>query len=216
MPTIGVIHQDEDAFVRDWVLPPLPALGFDRALVMPAAALRPPALEQCAAIVVVAGANAEATEFVTRSRVPALTVLRADPSALADLPPTGTPTIDVRALAERSDLWRRLPWLLQEPGRAADEDPAAEVLTWDDGAFSVLLDEATARDDAALAAELVERFERCARQRPGGPPRSAQPPSVRPDAPLRGCGDRHGDGRPDGPPPVRAGPRRAEGVRRRR
>src|SRR3954468_7564135 len=171
MPTAYVLRRDDDGpFVQEWVLPPLAPLGFDQALIASASRSTPLEIEHCAVAVIVvtddAAGSAEfgqAVEAALRARTPVVPVYR----GVSELPSTivrklsTTAGIDVRSLVKPADLWGRLARLLPPPNAAPAGDlGVGEPLIWDEQAFSVLLAESVARNDFALGAALVERFER--------------------------------------------------------
>ncbi len=174
MATMAVIRRDEDRdFAQEYLVPALPALGFDRALVLADSATPSPALAGCTAAVVVMGEDPDAVAPVVaallRSRTVLLVVDRAAPRRSARRDLGGVPTVDVRTVTGPAELWRRLPWLLPTPdGTLAEPLPTrvGEPLRWVESAFSEILDESALRNDFALAAALVERLGRHLRTRP--------------------------------------------------
>src|SRR3954452_18054676 len=171
MPTAYVLRRDDDGpFVQEWVLPPLAPLGFDQALIASASRSTPLEIEHCAvSVIVVTDDAAESAEFgqavqaALRARTPVVAVYR----GVSELPSTivrelsTTAGIDVRSLVKPADLWGRLARLLPPPNSPPAGDlGVGEPLIWDEHAFSVLLAESVARNDFALGAALVERFER--------------------------------------------------------
>jgi subtilisin family serine protease len=188
MPAAYILCRDEDGpFVQEWVLPPLAALGFDRALIASASGSPAPEVERCAvALVVVTAGAAESVEFgqavgdVLLTRTPVVPVFRDVPVSSSRIGrELGTAAgIDARTPAEPADLWRRLARLLPPPdvAPAGDLGAGGQPLIWDEKAFSVLLEDSAAdvehrappdqarpeesRNDVAFGAALVERFER--------------------------------------------------------
>ena len=170
MQAAYVLRQDDDDhFVKEWVLPPLAALGFERALITSTSGSTPEEIERSAvALVVVTKDAAESAEFgqavevALRSQTPVVALFRGTsefPSTIMGELNTAV-GIDVHSLAEPADLWRRLVRLLPSPEGVAAADPeGGEPLIWDAQAFSVLLAESIARNDFALGAALVSRFE---------------------------------------------------------
>jgi subtilisin family serine protease/tetratricopeptide (TPR) repeat protein len=175
MPTAYVLRRDDDGpFVQEWVLPPLAALGFDRALIASTSSNTPLEIEHCAVAVIVMGDAAgfaelgQGVEVALRARTPVISMYRGMPEVPSTIVRelSTAAGIDVCSMARPTDLWRRMARLLPPPDAApAGDVSAGEPLIWDEHAFSVLLDESVARNDFALGAALVERFERHLPQR---------------------------------------------------
>src|SRR5947199_8083844 len=125
MPVAYVLRRDgDDPFVQEWVLPPLAALGFDRALIAATSGSTPQEIERCAvALVVVTADAAETAEFdhvveaALRSRTPVVPVFRGVPEGSSTIMHEldMAVRIDVHSSAEPPHLWRRLAQLLPPP-----------------------------------------------------------------------------------------------------
>ena len=236
MPAVYLVHHPDDSvFVRESLLPPLAPLGFDRALTGP-----PSAIEHTAAVLVVVSAEAarlggipgrgrgrtalqDAGHRRSTAACPGARAGAAGPRhGRGDRPRDG---------AAQHELWRRLARLLPPPASAPDGDldGAGEPLAWNEQAFTVLLTDAAKRNDFAFGAALVAVFtdhlprRAASASRPGlsrrprqrRPRGAARRTAVPADAGVRRGGDRVGYDGLHGPPPVRAGADRAEGLRRR-
>lgn len=165
MTAICVVHAPDDgAVVRDRVLPPLPALGFDRVFLLHEAS--PETIAGCAAVlVVVSKAAARSTAFESaakealRSRTPVIVVHLGVPERTSDVLDElrRAAALSPAAAADPHRMWRRLGRLLTSPGETTDP-PGGEVLAWDETAFRVLLSDAAKRGDFVFGSELVARF----------------------------------------------------------
>ena len=169
MPAVCLIHHSDDdpdgdkAFVRNAVLPPLPAVGFDRWFALPGTENPSSAIEQSAAVIVVLSTEAadaadflEAAGAALRSRTPVIVIHRSAPA----IPPkvvqelSQAATVDTATAAERHKLWRRLARLLP-PIEHVEHLDAGKPLRWSTEAFRVLLRQAAQRDDFAFGDTLV-------------------------------------------------------------
>ena len=187
MPAVFVIHAPADAaFVRDHVLPPLPALAFDRLCVAaPAATLAEVSgtLRRCAAVLAVVhgrqSLESALRDLITAAREagpPVIVVSRAadriaGDDATASRPPVepvlaSLPVVDGAGAGAGDDaadttLWRSLADLLPaSTSRGASDGTEGEPIAWHAPAFSVLLADAVARLDSFRSRALVTEFTR--------------------------------------------------------
>lgn len=181
MAAVYVVYlQDDRTFVKDWLLPPVAALGFDRWLT--AAPLRypdpAPLMERSAAVLVVVSARAPTSEpfareadAALRSGAPVIPVYLIPPD-----PGTGSRTmrelagrtaIDARTASAPYELWPQLSRLLPLPAFAPADDPDAGggAVPWSAEALSVLLAQCMRRNDFDLGGVVVDALSRHARRR---------------------------------------------------
>ena len=188
MPGVFVIHTSADeAFVNDHVLPPLPALGFNRKQAMtpgPAAASVGNVIRRCGAVLAVVPGRvtieAPLRDLIVAAREsgrPVILVPRcmevlstADAAdsrlpidaALASLPAADGGIPDTAGAIDDHTLWRSLADLLPSPRTSSPSDraDAGERITWSERAFSTLLADAVARLDYHRSRFLVAEFAR--------------------------------------------------------
>jgi endonuclease G len=166
MSAICLIRHPEDAaFTRDTVLPPLPALGFDRLFTPLDAASLGAAIKRSTAVLVVLSAEAAlATEFLAtaeaalRSRTPVIVVHRSAPEDTSPLLQelSHAAAIDLASSAQPEELWRSLARLLPTPPDPVESPNGGRPLDWNSKAFTVLLTQAAGRDDFAFVAALID------------------------------------------------------------
>lgn len=166
MSAVALIHLPEDeAFVDNVLLPPLPALGFVRVF-RPGSS--PSAFAASAAVLLVVSAKppsrAEFDKFVAAARAavdsetPVIVVYR---GVLDDTAPVFAELrravgIPPETTASREALWRRVARLLPAAGQPTVA--GGEPVLWSAEAFTVLLADAAKRNDFAFGTALVDTF----------------------------------------------------------
>jgi subtilisin family serine protease len=180
MSVVYLIHEPRDQdFVTRELLPPLPALGFDRLLSTSVLAPGPDAadaMERCAVILAVVSASAATSE---RFRAEVLTALRRatavvpvfrEPPATGSLPADLADlrkVVGIDASGDAADtLWHRMAELLPDGDEDGDVGIPTLPIGWHEEAFTALFDRALDRQDHHRCAALITHFSRHA----DGPP----------------------------------------------
>jgi endonuclease G len=194
MPVVYVIHAREDErSVRGALIPPLPALGFDRWVSAAILSRRaadslpwPEAIANCAVVLAVvsdklSGAQREEFSVVLRSGKPRISVrLGAKPASL-DSETMTLPAVTFERPDDATDprtarAWRDLADLLPSPGDSVVDrglSAIAEPIDWNEQIFSQFLEDAVSRHDYNRGNALVNAFVRNLEDRryayPSGP-----------------------------------------------